>query len=404
VLVAQLWGRSSRAHTALNNAIECQRRGDYETAAGLFQEALSRQDDLTPQEREELARLIRDNTQALQARQQGTALLRQAEQVAREGHTAQAAELVKKAAATEQYLTGADQARLAQLSRQLVPSGRAPGGPIVRASAGQVKSLVAQSRAEFQQGNWEYAEALAREAEQSGASFSANEDSPRRILEDLDKAHKDRKALLGAARAAMGRGDFDLAEMYVHEAEQVSSGLSMPWSDSPAKVLKEIQTARSKSPAPQGSPRLPAKSETVSAPGARQIAYQTTATSQAPGNMSDQSQATAPTNNPAAYNARALVQQARVALNAGDLVKARRLAEQASALRPILNWSEDTPEKVLNHGRCRTQAVGSAGPEQGGSRRAGQAESQGLRGGQARRGHRERAAGPCFDNRSLGTV
>ncbi len=61
--VVQVMGRQTRAHAALNGAIDAQRQGDLDTAASLFQEAMVRQNDLTPAERDELARLLAANQQ-----------------------------------------------------------------------------------------------------------------------------------------------------------------------------------------------------------------------------------------------------------------------------------------------------------------------------------------------------
>src|SRR5207302_9187757 len=46
-------------------------------------------------------------------------------------------------------------------------------------------------------------------------------------------------------------------------------------------------------------------------------------------------------------NARLLLKQARVALNEGKIDEAKKLTEQARALKPDLNWYEsDTPDKL----------------------------------------------------------
>ena len=44
--------------------------------------------------------------------------------------------------------------------------------------------------------------------------------------------------------------------------------------------------------------------------------------------------------------ARALLAQARKAIDAGDLAKARQLIDQARALKPDLQWYEDNPDKL----------------------------------------------------------
>jgi type II secretory pathway component GspD/PulD (secretin) len=336
VAVAQLWARgATKAHNALNDAIEAQRRGDYEAADRLFQEAQKREADLTQQEREELARLSGDNALALQARKDGASLLRQAQQALQQGRGAQAADLLKNVAVLEQYLIAADKTLYLQLGQQMrqnrpgVAAAPAPARAPAPVPVQDPKVLVSQARAQFQQHNWDAAEGLAHQAEKSGAQFSASEDSPRRILDDIQRAHKDRKALLLAARAALARRDFDVADLYAHEAESASGGMSMPWADSPAKVLKEIQVARS-----QAGP-MPAD---LHGGTKTDGGYNSTATA---GN-------TPPLrSSPENDKARALLRQGRAALDNGDLVQARRFALQASDLRPNLHWSEDTPDKLL---------------------------------------------------------
>jgi type II secretory pathway component GspD/PulD (secretin) len=349
VLVAQLFGRSSRAHSALNAGIEAQRRGDYEGAAKLFLDAQARQDDLSAQEREELARLIRDNTLALEARREGATLIRQAETALREGRSAAAAELVKKAAASEQYLAPMDKTRFVRMSQQMRLSGSMPGGITVRASAAQGRSLAVQARAQFQQGNWEAAEALAREAEQSGAVFAPTEDSPRRILEDLAKAHKDRKALLFAARAALARRDYDLAELYVHEAEQLPTNVGMPWADTPAKVLKEIQAARAQAPAASPNLRNAPRPDQVtqnSKPGSVLAPRPDGMNPGAMPEVGNRSSAGPPARTK--EEAVALVKQGRQQLAEGKVDDATNSAQRARALTTA-RWGlfEDSPDALL---------------------------------------------------------
>jgi type II secretory pathway component GspD/PulD (secretin) len=336
--VAQVVGRTS-ARAALNKGIEAQRRGDYEAAAASFQYALGRQDDLTPQERQELARFLRDNGQALQARRDGAELLRRAEQAMQQGRSADVAEMLKKAAATEQYLAGPDKTRLQQLGQQL--RGRTTLAP---AAANEAASLarvrVQQARAAINQGDWDRAEALARQANQPGAGFNSNEDSPRRVLEDLDLMRRDPKALLQAARLALSRGEYDRAEFFAHQAEKVQPHLAAPWADTPAKVLKEIETARAQAPQNR-QPQPPAPATGLAATGRPGP--------QGPTTLAAATAATVPTDNAAdTEKAKALLKQGREALARGDLAQARRCAEQAGRLQPSLRWNEDTPKKLLD--------------------------------------------------------
>ncbi len=96
LVVAQLGGGASRADTALNGAIDAQRQGDLETADALFQEAEARQNDLTPAERDELARLLAANALAKQARRDARGQLSLAEIALQQSRAAEAASLIKK--------------------------------------------------------------------------------------------------------------------------------------------------------------------------------------------------------------------------------------------------------------------------------------------------------------------
>ncbi len=72
--VAQLFG--SKPSRALGDAIEAQRHGEYDRAAALLQEAAAGQASLTQTEQQELARLMKDNALALEARRAAVEQLR----------------------------------------------------------------------------------------------------------------------------------------------------------------------------------------------------------------------------------------------------------------------------------------------------------------------------------------
>src|SRR5437899_10182126 len=59
-----------------------------------------------------------------------------------------------------------------------------------------------------------------------------------------------RDALVGAARAALERGDWDTAENLAVQAERIPRGLlaiiKSRWSDTPAKVRRDVQAARTR--------------------------------------------------------------------------------------------------------------------------------------------------------------
>src|SRR5579884_1765863 len=64
--------RATPGQTALNQAAEAQKRGDYDIAARMLREAAMRPNELTPPERELLSSLLKDNAVALRARREAS--------------------------------------------------------------------------------------------------------------------------------------------------------------------------------------------------------------------------------------------------------------------------------------------------------------------------------------------
>jgi Flp pilus assembly secretin CpaC len=353
VVVAQLGGRPSKGRAALTAAFDCWRRGDYAAAAAACQEADRRQDDLTPQDRAELARLRADVDLALKARREGGEQVQRAEQALRAGRAPEAAELLKRVSANEQYLAPPDRFRFQQLNGQLRP-GMAPAGPGAPAgSKPMAQQKVQQARQQLAQGNFETAEALAHDAERMAVPFTPSEDSPKKVLEDLGKARNDPKALLLASRAALARKDYERAESYARLSEKASSVWTFPvWGDNPSKVLKEVQAARAQAPkpAPQGPgapPASPGKG-TPNDPRANLFAMNNKPAPVEP--VARPKEGPAPAPNAAieanTENARNLLRQGKKALEAGDLAQAHKLSAQARGLKPNLGWWDETPDKL----------------------------------------------------------
>ncbi len=229
-------GRPAQAHDALNQAIENQRRGNFEAAAPLFQEAKRRQLDLTAVEQAELSRLMLENSQALQARHDGHEHLRLADKAFAEGRAAEGQERLTKIALNEQYLTPADRQQFQALSQSA--RGRPGAADLARERVKEARSLLTQFRLDE-------AEHVAKEADQLNQVYSRKEDAPRDVLRDVNEARGNPKTLLQAGRAALQRKDFAQAEHYAELSSKISSSWSLnPFADSPAKVLKDIQAAR----------------------------------------------------------------------------------------------------------------------------------------------------------------
>ncbi|RLS85009.1 MAG: hypothetical protein DWI07_01555, partial [Planctomycetota bacterium] len=86
----------TRATAALNQALELQRRGDYESAAKAIDVAKARQEELTQVERRELAMVEERNQDALRSRQEGSDQLNLLEKLVQAGQRSAAATFLKR--------------------------------------------------------------------------------------------------------------------------------------------------------------------------------------------------------------------------------------------------------------------------------------------------------------------
>src|SRR5262249_42884622 len=87
--------KPSRLSSARYSGIDCYRRGEYEQAAGFFQQAQAGRDSLPAETRQELDKYLKLNNMALQARTDGEGQLRKAEVAAAAGRSDEAATLLK---------------------------------------------------------------------------------------------------------------------------------------------------------------------------------------------------------------------------------------------------------------------------------------------------------------------
>jgi len=333
---AQLPGQAPplRARDALKAAHEHYKHRDYDTAARYFEHARMAQGELTATERQDLSKLMQQNAVAMHARRDGSTLVRQAEQALQMGNPQEAGRLARVATAN-QYLSPMDRQALAALNDQMRRGGQpqAPNAEIVLKG-------------------------------------------------------EDAKSLLAGARQALDKGDLDFAEHLAKEADEKSGAFTwLPWGDSPAKVRRDVQAARAKQPAPmmpphtvQGAPgtdkegrqpvigkvrnmltppwlrdkhddakppEIPHSPQMVQQPavpshptqyGPQDLGPLTTAPKNAPANLS-----------PAEARAQAqrLIQEGYRHLDAKNFEAARQYAYQAKALRPDLAWSERNPDRLL---------------------------------------------------------
>ncbi len=341
----QAQGRPARVRGYLDSAIESYRRGDYEFAATYFHQAQAGQDDLTATERQDLTNWLQLNNTALKARRDGAEQLRQAERALRSGQGQEAQALLKAVTPNQQFLTPEDKRKAHQLAEQVRPSAAAAVKPASSVGSPGTPSLartkLAQARALLTKGNYEAAEALVAEADKLGATYSATEDTPKRVREDIAKTRAaaqkqpEAKDYLNAARTSLAQGDLDAAEQLAHEAEKVSSTWSL-WplrGDSPSKVLKEVQAERAKQQAARKAPSMPKLAvQTKTPPPVVKTTVNKPEEKLVPDNTD---------------TARQVIKQGRKALESGDLAKAKQLAGQAKSMKPELHWWDDTPEKLL---------------------------------------------------------
>jgi type II secretory pathway component GspD/PulD (secretin) len=184
----------ARAREALRYAIQLYQQGEYDTAAPYFAYAHVGMQNLSSIDQKDLNTYESQNTSALQGRREGSMQLYQVEEALKQGKLADANRLLNVLDGN-QYLIAAERQRVNEL----------------------VRYMQAQSAQLAQQGK------------------------------------TDARTLMSDARTALQKGDLRMAEALAGQAEKVSSGLPyflQPWSDSPAKLRRDIETARSKQAAP----------------------------------------------------------------------------------------------------------------------------------------------------------
>jgi type II secretory pathway component GspD/PulD (secretin)/tetratricopeptide (TPR) repeat protein len=364
--------RASRVHAALSAAIDSYRKGEYEMAVGFFKQAQAGQNELTASERQDLTNWMQLNNAALQARRDGGDKLRQAEQYIKAGRSQEANELLKAVTVNQQYLTAADKQKCQTLVEQIRPAMPAVNPQAGTATGQQLaRTKLQQARVFLAKGNYDAAESLAREAEQLKATYAANEDTPKKVYDDISKARGivvtdgDPKSYVAAARQALDRGDLEIAEHLAKEAEKSSSSWSSLrlWGDSPAKVLRDVQAARARQ---SGTKPAVVSGDSKTTFGAMKTAFakgddkQKTVVEATVSNKPTET----PKTPPSTEQARQLVKQAREAMQAGDYGKAREYASQAKSLKAEMTWWDDTPDKVLADLQ-RVEGVKPAGAVQG---------------------------------------
>ncbi len=115
--------RPSQVHVAFRSGTQCYQQGDYDRAAGYFQQAQAGQENLSAADQQSLAQWVQLNSTALKARRDGGDLLHRAEEAVRLGRTQDALTYLKAVTPNQQFLASADKQRFQQLSERLMPLG-----------------------------------------------------------------------------------------------------------------------------------------------------------------------------------------------------------------------------------------------------------------------------------------
>jgi len=324
----------SKGHQALNAAIEAQRRGDYEGAQKAIAEAKARQSDLSPVEASELATLVEANRAALDARRKGAAQLDAIERLMAAGQKTTASDMMKRLSANEQFLTAADRERLARMQgRSPVPAAAAVAEPKAPA-LDDPRAMLVSGRNLMLVGKFQEVGEIAAKVEASGATFAPNEDSPQKLRADLAKYQRDPQFLLAAAHQALRAKDYARAESLAKQADKAAGPTTFMFTpDSPAKVLKQIDAARSGS----GAAMAQALEEVPAAKVAEVAKAEAVSTAKPEVSAA-----------PAAKMApREMIVAGRRALSEGKIDDAMKLALQAKAA-PGVRYSlfEDNPDRL----------------------------------------------------------
>ena len=323
---------AAQVHVVLRSGADCYRKGEYELGARYLQQAKAGEANLSADEKRDLATWLSLTNTALEARRNGVNQLKFAEDAANKGKMQEAASWLKGITPNKQFLSAADKLRVQQLEDRVTPGAPKSNatGPVDNVAASQARTKLKLARQLLAKGNYDGADAMAKEADQMHAVYSAGEDTPARVLNDVVAArlrdgslNNDPKALLVAARSAMGRGDFDLADKLAHQAEKNTSFFgsmtSSFQSDTPAKVLKEIQAARLYASSTRSAPAKAPNVAVAAAP---------------------RSETTDP---------RLLVRQGRDLFNMNKLEDAEKVALHANSMARSVSWGyfEDTPDKLI---------------------------------------------------------
>ncbi len=338
--------RSPRLRELLKSGLDHYKSGDYEGAAKFFSQVQQGQSDLSPTERNDLKNFMQKNGDALAAQHEGHTQVRQAKDALQRGNPLAARDLIKGLTAN-QYLSAADRQTLATLNANL--------------RGGSAPAVV-----------------------QKGTEIVVPNNEP---------------ALLAAGREALKRGDFDTAEALNNQAKKLQPYIHSPFaSDTPYKLGRDIMAARACAEKRESSGIVKTVSNLfkgkddkkdgpiiVDGPGSLDKVIQGPGSDGPPLGIVKNGSKYGPTNdgpnvrqtiypggdaNPGAATAnkvaaRRLIKEGYKALEANELDRARKLANQAKELNPDLEWWEESPNRLLEDIQRRAATNGMPGANAG---------------------------------------
>ncbi|GBD36698.1 hypothetical protein HRbin36_01826 [bacterium HR36] len=327
--VVQTSATHARPANALQEAINLYRKGEYDEAARYFDLAEQGRQQLSPADQKRLDEYRARNAVDRAGRQQTVQQLQAVQEAVKNGQWPEAENLLKQLRSSK-YLKPEEQQLVNQLSDQVSRRQGRRWSLFSRSehssSRPDAEALLAQGREALKNNELDRAETLARQAKEAGYSaIFPWSDSPEKLLRDVQLARARQQAanstppaldpdkILTQAREALRAGDLDRAEQLAQQAKQAGYSSWWPWSDSPDKVLRDVQQARQAQR--QATPQ--------------QLKLQ---------------------------QGRRLLAEAQQALQANDLNKARQLVSQAEQLQVAWPPYEPlTPEKLR-------QAIAAAEP------------------------------------------
>jgi len=161
-------------------------------------------------------------------------------------------------------------------------------------------------------------------------------------LEGQSGLQQDPDLVLAQARQALWMRNYDKAEALAQQAQRLGHSTYLPWSDTPAKVLKDVQTARRQVTMRQ----LASAGQNLTNP--RLGTTRPNAEANQPADTSRPMMRIEP--GPAESNearARKTLELAHQAAEQGDTGRARQLLKEAEPLQVAFPWWEEhTPEKI----------------------------------------------------------